>query len=191
MTCPCAWDADNTDPTRQRAFRRWNSALVCRFGKIPRWRVGLVCRGSCPQSNQAQIPNSFFDNLAVGYSGPLSGPAGRSVLCAADDARPRAVPDASSVAAGLPLRGGPRPRANPGQKNHSLCALAPVSMGGKGRGSTDLSPFPVECSNLEGSPGVKPVSRSPTGRNSMLWMPAWPTSSHDLAAAAKNEGGSA
>jgi len=37
-----------------------------------------------------QIPNSFFDNLAVGYSGPRLARAGRTVLRAPDDAGPRA-----------------------------------------------------------------------------------------------------
>ena len=36
-----------------------------------------------------QIPNSFFDNLAVGHSGPRFAPAGQGVLRAADGARPR------------------------------------------------------------------------------------------------------
>ncbi len=58
-------------------------------------------------------------------------------------------------------------------------------------GSTELSPFPAECSNLEGGTGVRPVSGSPTGRKSGSRMPAWPASPHDLAGAAENAGGSA
>ncbi len=33
----------HTNPTRKRGFRRWNPALLRRFGMIPRWRV-LVLR---------------------------------------------------------------------------------------------------------------------------------------------------
>jgi hypothetical protein len=51
-------------------------------------------------TNESQ--NSLFDNLAVGYSGPRCAPAGRTVLCAADDARPR-----------VPRRGVRRCRAPP------------------------------------------------------------------------------
>jgi len=32
----------DTNPTRQRGFRRCDAALVRRFGTDPRWRVGLA-----------------------------------------------------------------------------------------------------------------------------------------------------
>ena len=51
-----------------------------------------------------QIPNSFFDNLAVGYSGPRSAPRA-GVHCVRRTTLARAFPDASSVAAGLRLFG--------------------------------------------------------------------------------------
>jgi len=61
-----------------------------------------------------QIRNSLFDNSAVGDSGPRRASAGRIVLRAADDARPR-VPRRGVRRRRTPAEGGPHPGANPGE----------------------------------------------------------------------------
>ncbi len=64
-----ARQASDTNPMRQRWFRRWNPAPVRRFARIPRWRAGLVAGksvGSSSDFSPSQIPPvSSCDHLTA------------------------------------------------------------------------------------------------------------------------------